>query len=87
VVPTTSHPPRRSKSNSGSISQGSPLRSIRLKVTLTGAAAGDLGRLAAEKGLNVEKKGGDLSVAFTAASPEEALAQLRLLSSLLAPKG
>jgi len=43
-------------------------------------------RLAAEKGLAVEKKGGDLTVAITAASPEEALAQLRLLSGLLAQK-
>jgi hypothetical protein len=42
--------------------------------------------LAADKGLTVEEKGGDLSLAFTAASPEDALAQLRLLTGLLAPK-
>lgn len=43
-------------------------------------------RLAAEKGLAVEETGGDLTVAITAASPEEALAQLRLLTGLLAQK-
>jgi len=43
-------------------------------------------RLAAEKRLAVEEKGGDLTVAIMAASPEEALAQLRLLSGLLAQK-
>jgi hypothetical protein len=34
----------------------------------------------------VEEKGGDLSVALAASSPEEALAQLRLLSGLLAQR-
>jgi len=85
-VPTTSHPPRRTRSKNDGVTLGSPLKSIRLTITLVGAARGELERLAAEKGLGVEKKGGDLSLAFTASSPEEALAQLRLLSSLLAPK-
>jgi hypothetical protein len=87
VVPTTSHPSRRSsRSKSGSITQGAPLKSIRLTVTLVGAGRSQLERLTAA-GLTVEENGGDLSVAFAAASPEEALAQLKLLAGLLAPKG
>jgi len=35
----------------------------------------------------VREKGDDLSVTLTAASPEDALAQLRLLTGLLARKG
>jgi hypothetical protein len=90
VVPTTSHPSRRSSrsKNGSSITQGAPLKSIRLTVTLAGEGRALLERLAAEKGLTVEEKGGDLSIAFAAAaSPEDALAQLRLLTRLLAPKG
>ncbi len=87
MVPTTSRPPRRSKGKHGSAAQGNPLKSIRLDITLVGAARGELKRLAAEKGIPIEEKGGDLSVAFTAASPEEALAQLELLTSVLARKG
>jgi hypothetical protein len=85
-VPTTSPPPRRSKSKAGSVEQRGPLKSIRLSVALEGAERSRLGRLAAEKGLAVKEKGGDLSVSFTASSPEEALAQLRLISGLLAQK-
>ena len=88
MVPTTSHPSRRSsRSKTGSITQGTPLKSIRLTVTLIGVGRAQLERLAAEKGLTVEEKGGDLSIAFAAASPEEALARLRLLAGLLVPKG
>ena len=86
MVPTTSPRSRRSRSKTGSVEQRSPLKRIRLSVTLAGAARSQLGRLAAEKGLPVEEKDGDLSVAFTASSPEEALAQLRLISDLLAQK-
>ena len=87
MVPTTSHPSRHSsRSKTGSITQGSPLRSIRLTITLVGAGP-QLERLAAEEGLAIEEKGGDLTISFVAASPEEALAQLRLLGGLLAPKG
>jgi hypothetical protein len=93
-VPTTSHPSRRStrsktgstRSKTGSTTQGSPLKSIRLTVTLIGAERAQVERLAAEKGLTVEERGGDLSIAFAAASPEDALVQLRLLAGLLAPK-
>jgi hypothetical protein len=87
VVPTTSHPSRRSsRSRKGSTNQG-PLKSIRLTFTLIGAERSQLERLAAEKGLTVEEKGGDLSIAFAAASQDDALAQLRLIAGLLAPKG
>jgi hypothetical protein len=86
VVPTTSRPPRRSKGRHGATQQGSPLKGIRLDITLIGAARGELERSAAEKGLAVEEKGGDLSVTFAAATPEEALAQIKLLSGLLARK-
>jgi hypothetical protein len=86
VVPTTSRPPRRSRSKSRSVSRdSSPLKGIRISVTLIGAGREQLERLA-EKGLDVEEKGGDLSVALAASSPEEALAQLRLLSGLLAQR-
>jgi hypothetical protein len=88
VVPTTSHPSRHSsRSKTGSIAQGSPLKSIRLTVTLVGVGRAQLERLDAQKGLDVEEKDGDLTIAFAAASPEEALAQLRLLGGLLAQKG
>ena len=86
MVPTTSPPPRRSRSKSGSVAQGGPLERVTLSVTLVGAGRPLIERLAAEKGLAVEEKGGDLTVAITATSPEEALAQLRLLSGLLAQK-
>jgi len=86
VVPTTSPPPRRSRSKSGSSGKGGPPKSIRLSVTLVGAGRALIERLAAEKRLAVEEKGGNVTVAIMAASPEEALAQLRLLSGLLAQK-
>ena len=86
MVPTTSPQPRRSKSKSGSIAQGGPLKGIRLSVTLVGAEPALAERISAEKGLAVEEKAGDLKVSITATSPEEALAQLRLLSGLLAKK-
>jgi hypothetical protein len=85
VVPTTSNPSRRSKSKSADIPQGSPIKSIRLIFTLD-AAPGQLERLAAEKGFAVEEKGGGVSVVLTAATAEEALAKLRLVAGLLAPK-
>ena len=86
MVPTTSPPRRRSRSKGGSTSKGGPLRAIRLSVTLVGAGRALKERLAAEKGLAVDEKGGDLTVAIVAASPEEALAQLRLLSGVLGKK-
>jgi hypothetical protein len=86
VVPTTSQPPRRSKSKAGSAERGNPIKGIRLKVTLSGAGGADFGRLAAEKGLAVDERRGGVAVELVAASPEEALAQLRLLAELLARK-
>jgi hypothetical protein len=89
-VPTTSHPPKRSSGSSsnrnGSISQSVPLKSIRLKVTFVGAGGKELARLAIEKGLAVEHKGGKASLVISAATPEEALSQLRLLSGILASR-
>ena len=87
MVPTTSPLPRRSKGKTGSVDQRSPLKRIRLSVTLTGAGRSELERLAAEKGLAAEEKGGDLTISLAAASPEEALAQLRLLADVLSQKG
>ena len=86
MVPTTSRPPRRSKSRPDGTERGSPIKGIRLTFTISGAASADFSRLAAEKGLAVDKRGGDVTVALAAASPEEALAQLSLLSDLLARK-
>lgn len=86
MVPTTSPQPRRSKSKDGSAARGGPLKGVRLSVTLVGAEPALAERISAEKGLAVDEKGGDLTVAITATSPEEALAQLRLLSGLLANK-
>ena len=86
MVPTTSPPRRPNRSKSGSTPKGGPLKGIRLSVTLVGAGRALKERLAAEKGLAVEEKEGDLTVAIVAASPEEALAQLRLLSGVLGKK-
>ena len=57
-----------------------------MSVTLVGAERELKARLAAEKGLAVKEKGGDLTVTIAATSPEEALAQLSVLSELLAKK-
>jgi hypothetical protein len=43
-------------------------------------------RLAADKGLAVEAKGGSVSLVISAATPEEALAQLGLFSAILASR-
>ena len=86
MVPTTSHPPRRSTGRDGSTPKGNPLKSIRLTVTLDGVARDQLERFAAEKGLAVEGRGDKLSLVIKAATPEEALAQLGLLAGLIAPR-
>jgi hypothetical protein len=86
VVPTTSHPPRRSSGRDGNTSQSSPLKSVRLKVTVIDAGGEELARLAADKGLAVEAKGGRVSLVIVAATPEEALAQLGLFSAILASR-
>jgi hypothetical protein len=80
VVPTTSRP-RRSRPR-----DASPLKSIRLTVTLPSSSHADLRRLAEEKGVRVEEKGGRISLVFKAETAEEALAQLGVISSLLIPK-
>jgi hypothetical protein len=93
-VPTTSHPPKPSSASSsgsgsnrnGSTSRGGPLKSIRLKVTFVGAGGKELARLAAGKGLAVEHEGGKESLVISAATPEDALSQLKLLTGILASR-
>jgi hypothetical protein len=46
----------------------------------------EVARLAAGKGLVVEEKDGTVSLVISAATPEEALAQLGLFSAILAAK-
>jgi len=86
VVPTTSHPPRRSTGRDGNLLKGNPLKSIRLTVTLDGAGRGQLERFAAEKGITVEGRGDKLSLVIKAATPEEALAKLGHLAGFIAPR-
>jgi hypothetical protein len=86
VVPTTSRPPRRTSSRNAGVSQRNPLKAIRLKVTVIGAFGKELARLAADKGLAVEEKGGNVSVVISAPTPEEALARLGILSDILASR-
>jgi hypothetical protein len=86
VVHTTSHPPRRSSGRNGNVSQTSPLKSILLKVTVFDAGGKELARLAADKGLTVEEKGGSVSLVISATTPEDALAQLGLFSAILASR-
>ena len=83
---TTSHPPRRSRGKDPNTSQPSPIKSIRLKVEVFGAAGVELKRLATAKGLSTKEAGGKVSLVITARTPEDALAQLALLRDLLAPK-
>jgi hypothetical protein len=86
VVPTTSNPSRRSKSRKADITQGSPLKSIRLTLTLDGASPAQLERLSAEKGLSVVARGSRLEVVVNTATAEDALSKMRLISGLLASK-
>ncbi len=87
MVPTTSQPPRHSKSK-GHVQHGNPLKSITLTVNLAGSQSEDLAPLAAEKGVTLEERGGGrISLSFTASTPDEALERLRLLANLLAKKG
>jgi hypothetical protein len=55
-------------------------------VTLDGPKRGQLERLAAEKGFSVEVRGGKTSLVIRAATAEEALAQLGLLTGIIAPR-
>ena len=83
---TTSHPRRRSRGKDADTSKPSPLKSIRLTVSVFGARPGELRRLAAEKGLTVQEEGGNVSLVITSETPEDALAQLDFLRGLIAPK-
>jgi hypothetical protein len=53
---------------------------------VAGAGGKELARLAEGKGLAVEEKGGTVCLVISAATPEDALARLRLLSAILASK-
>ena len=55
-------------------------------MTLDGPGRAEIVRLAAEKGLTFQEKGDELSIVITAATPEEALSQLGLLTGIIAPK-
>ncbi len=82
----TSHPPRRSSGRDGSISQSSPLRSVRLKLTVADADPKELARRAADKGLAVEADAGRASLVIPEGTPEDALAKLALFSAILASR-
>jgi hypothetical protein len=77
VVRTTSRPARRAQGKG-------PIKGIRLKVTLDSSDL--IAQQAEEKGMAVERSKGALSITFSAATSDEALEKLRVLSSLLSPK-
>lgn len=88
VVPTTSRLSRRSKSKEAedeSSSRLAPLKSITLEVTLKGQSEG-FKRLASQNGLDFSENRDELMLTITAATPEEALAKLRVLASAMASK-
>jgi hypothetical protein len=85
-VHTTSHPQRRSRGKDADTSHPSPIKSIRLTVSVSCALGGGLKRLAAEKGLTVQEEGGNVSLVITSETPEDALAQLDSLRGILTPK-
>jgi len=86
-VHTTSQPRRRTKSSGRTDPSVNPLKSIRLTITLHGPRSVQLERFAEEKGFSVEERGGRQILVIRAATAEEALAQLALLTGLVAPKG
>ena len=55
-------------------------------MTLDGPRRAQIGRAAAEKGLTFEEKSGKLSIEITAATAEDALAQLAILTGVIAPR-
>jgi hypothetical protein len=75
-----------SRDRAGNTSQSSPLKGIKLKVTITGAGSGSLKRLAAEVGIALEEDGDQVSLVISASTPEDALAKLGILSRLLASR-
>jgi hypothetical protein len=82
-VPTTSHPPRRSSGRDGSTSRGSPLKRVQLTVKVIDADGKDLARRAADEGLAAEANASGVSLVISAATPEEALAQLGVFGAIL----
>jgi hypothetical protein len=85
-VPTTSHPPRRSRGKDADTSHPIPIKGVRLRVEVSGAGGAELKRLAAEKGMAARDEGGKVSLTIAAKTPEEALAQLALLKAILSSK-
>jgi hypothetical protein len=83
-VPTTSRPQRRSKSSARRAGRDSPIKGVRLTLTLSGEGGADLQRLACGRGLTVEEDQGRVRVSLGSSTPEEALAELRLLADFLA---
>jgi len=81
-----SHPSSRGRGKDADTSQPSPLKSIRLTVSVFGARRGELRRLAAKKGVTVQEEGGNVSLVITSETPEDALAQLDLLRGLVSSK-
>jgi hypothetical protein len=95
VVPTTSNQSRRSQGNSSSdserngpaVRQPDPIKGIRLRVALADIRPEQVATLAQEEGIAVAKsRTGELTVAFTASTPEDALAKLKLISGVLSPR-
>ncbi len=88
-MPTTSHPPRRSRSSSAKAGSDpkapAPLKRISLKVTLRGPRKDGVERLALENGLTVKKEGKGLTLEFTATNADEALERLQLITKLITP--
>jgi hypothetical protein len=80
----TTSPPRRSRGKDAHPPHPSPIKSIRLRVDVFGAAGSDLKRLAEENGLPVHQGGGKVSVVITSETPEDALVQLATLRGLFA---
>jgi len=86
VVPTTSRPRRPSRSKASGQINDNPIKGISLKVIVTGPGHEDLARRASEKGLGVEKKGHSVTISLHASTAEDALAQMELMTGLLAQK-
>ena len=84
MVHTTSR--RRARnSGDGGKRHNRPLKRINLKVTVR-ASKRWLELSASMKGIDVEKKGDNLSFSIVAQTPEEALAKLKLLGELFSSK-
>jgi len=82
----TSHPQGRRANRPGKTAQSGPLKGVKVRVTVASPEAEEVARLASSKGLPVDDRGGRVSVAISAPTPEEALAQLEVLAEILSSK-